>query len=59
MNRVTLATRGDVETEKPVAAKPKAQSHIRQARSAPSIKLPETGPMAAMLKKLLGAKKED
>lgn len=33
----------------------KAQSHIRQARTQqPQIKLPETGPMAAMLKKLLG-----
>jgi len=33
----------------------KAQSHVRQARpSKPDVKLPETGPMAAMLKKLLG-----
>jgi len=33
----------------------KAQSHIRQARpSQPPVKIPETGPMAAMLKKLLG-----
>ena len=54
MNRITLATRGEIEEEKPVATKPKAQSHIRQARPAPSIKLPETGPMAAMLKRLLG-----
>jgi peptidyl-tRNA hydrolase, PTH1 family len=61
MNKVTLATRGEVEEEKPVLApaKPKGQSHIRQARVAPSIKLPESGPMAAMLKKLLGQKKED
>jgi peptidyl-tRNA hydrolase, PTH1 family len=66
MNKVTLATRGEVEEEKPALAqekpvntKPKAQSHIRQARPAPSIKLPESGPMAAMLKKLLGHKKED
>ena len=38
-------------------AKPakKGQSHIRQARpQAPVAKLPETGPMAAMLKKLFG-----
>lgn len=56
MNRVTLATRGEIEEEQP---KPKAQSHIRQARSGPTIKIPETGPMAAMLKKLLGQKKED
>ncbi|MHA6731884.1 aminoacyl-tRNA hydrolase [Devosia sp. A369] len=34
---------------------PKGQSHIRQARPAkPAAKLPESGPMAAMLKKLLG-----
>jgi peptidyl-tRNA hydrolase, PTH1 family len=66
MNKVTLATRGEVEEEKPALAqekpvntKPKAQSHIRQARVAPSIKLPEAGPIAAMLKKLLGHKKED
>ena len=59
MNRITLATRGEVEEPalapaKAAAVKPKAQSHIRQARSAPLIKLPETGPMAAMLKRLLG-----
>jgi PTH1 family peptidyl-tRNA hydrolase len=35
------------------AAPPKGQSHIRQARnSAAPAKLPETGPMAAMLKRL-------
>ena len=34
---------------------PKGQSHIRQARpQQPSIKVPQAGPMAAMLKKLLG-----
>ena len=64
MNKVTLATRGEVEEQALAPArladvKPKAQSHIRQARPAPSIKLPESGPMAAMLKKLLGHKKED
>ncbi len=33
----------------------KAQSHIRQARpQTPQIKVPESGPMAVMLKKLLG-----
>ncbi|MDP3899229.1 MAG: aminoacyl-tRNA hydrolase [Mesorhizobium sp.] len=33
----------------------KGQSHIRQARpSQPAVKLPESGPMAAMLKKLFG-----
>jgi len=54
MSKVSLAVRGPDEkpAEKP---KPKAQSHIRQARAnQPSVKVPETGPMAAMLKKLFG-----
>ena len=66
MNRVTLALRdklvptGDDDRPPPKAPKvqgPKAQSHIRQARpqQAPA-KLPESGPMAAMLKKLFGKK---
>jgi PTH1 family peptidyl-tRNA hydrolase len=61
MNKVTLATRNDTPVAAPTPkAAPKAQSHIRQARpSAPQVKLPETGPMAAMLKKLLGTRKED
>jgi PTH1 family peptidyl-tRNA hydrolase len=51
MNKVSLAVGGNVGQPKPE----KAQSHIRQARSQPpQVKLPETGPMAAMLKKLLG-----
>ncbi|HTN60123.1 MAG TPA: aminoacyl-tRNA hydrolase [Devosia sp.] len=52
MNKIALATKSSDEapTEKPA---PKAQSHIRQARPAkPQAALPETGPMAAMLKKL-------
>jgi PTH1 family peptidyl-tRNA hydrolase len=59
MNKITLALRerltptGDDDT--PPAKAPKQQSHIRQARSQqPAVKVPETGPMAAMLKKLLG-----
>jgi len=58
MNRVTLALRDKLtptgDDDRPP---PKAQSHIRQARpqQAPA-KLPETGPMAAMLKKLFGGK---
>lgn len=67
MNRVTLALRdklqptGAEDTPPPKAAKvakPSAgQSHIRQARPAqPAAKLPESGPMAAMLKKLFGDK---
>lgn len=54
MNRVTLATSGKSgkdETAKP--PKPAGQSHIRQARQGkPAI--PASGPMAEMLKKLLG-----
>ena len=64
MNRITLALREKLQPtgddDRPPPKQPKepkavAQSHIRQARQqAPSVKLPETGPMAAMLKKLLG-----
>jgi PTH1 family peptidyl-tRNA hydrolase len=64
MNRVTLALRDklvpndDDDRPPPKAPKgqsPKAQSHVRQARpQQPAVKLPETGPMAAMLKKLFG-----
>lgn len=63
MNRVTLALRdklqptGADDTPPPKQKPAKAQSHIRQARTqAPAIKVPETGPMAAMLKKLFGNK---
>lgn len=53
MNKVSLATRQADEEARPRAAK--AQSHIRQARPAkPAAAIPESGPMAAMLKKLLG-----
>jgi PTH1 family peptidyl-tRNA hydrolase len=53
MNKVALATGG--KEEKPARPAPKAQSHIRPARAAkPQAKVPETGPMAAMLKKLFG-----
>lgn len=52
MNKVALATGGKEEKPQKPA---KEQSHIRQARSAkPKAKIPETGPMAAMLKKLFG-----
>jgi PTH1 family peptidyl-tRNA hydrolase len=66
MNRVTLALRdklvptGDDDRPPPKAPKaqsPKGQSHVRQARpQQPAVKLPESGPMAAMLKKLFGNK---
>jgi PTH1 family peptidyl-tRNA hydrolase len=59
MNKITLALREKLQPtgdeDRPPPKQPKAQSHIRQARQqAPTVKLPETGPMAAMLKKLLG-----
>lgn len=65
MNKITLALRdrlqptGDDDRPPPKAPKAgepkKAQSHIRQARAPqPNVKIPETGPMAAMLKKLFG-----
>ena len=53
MNKLALAVKPSEEpAEKPA---PKAQSHIRQARaSKPQIEVPKSGPMADMLKKLLG-----
>jgi PTH1 family peptidyl-tRNA hydrolase len=63
MNKLALATGAKAEDEKPAKAPkpPKApkpaQSHIHQARnSAQPKKLPETGPMAEMLKKMFGPK---
>jgi PTH1 family peptidyl-tRNA hydrolase len=57
MNKVSLAVRG---SETPAEEKParKSQSHIRQARPKPPPKaeIPEGGPMATMLRKLLGGK---
>ncbi|MER9300620.1 aminoacyl-tRNA hydrolase [Mesorhizobium sp. M0621] len=61
MNKASLAVQGKAgaEPEKPAQKQQgsKQQSHIRQARpqQAPA-KLPESGPMAAMLKKLFGGK---
>ncbi len=58
MNKLSLAVRGNAEPEleKPAQKQaPKQQSHVRQARpQQPVAKLPESGPMAAMLKKLFG-----
>lgn len=70
MNKAALAlgsSRNDVaapsQKQSPAAssagapAKPKGQSHIRQARTnQPAVKLPDSGPMASMLKKLFGPK---
>ncbi len=57
MNRLALRTQSDepAGAKGQGSAKPKGQSHIRQARqTGPKPKLPEKGPMADMLKKLLG-----
>ncbi|MEQ1949961.1 aminoacyl-tRNA hydrolase [Mesorhizobium sp. CN2-181] len=61
MNRVTLALRDALpptgEHDRPPPKAPKPQSHIRQARpQQPTVQVPESGPMAAMLKKLFGNK---
>jgi PTH1 family peptidyl-tRNA hydrolase len=66
MNKLAIAVNGDgaerdarPETADPTRKKAPAQSHIRAARpKAPPAKLPEDGPMAAMLRKVLG-KKDD
>jgi PTH1 family peptidyl-tRNA hydrolase len=63
MNKLSLAVQGKATPEPEKAAQkqqaPKQQSHVRQARpQQPAVKLPETGPMAAMLKRLFG-KKDD
>jgi len=59
MNRVALAMQPARPARDDTAAAPpdaKGRSHVRQARPQAAPKLPETGPMAAMLKKLLGGK---
>ena len=62
MNRVALA----LNSEEPSGAKgggaktapptPKAESHVRAARSASPPPMPDTGPMAGMLRRLFGTK---
>lgn len=44
---------------KPASGKPAGKSHIHQARNTRAAKPPESGPMAAMLKKLLGNADDD
>jgi len=60
MNKLALATGAKAEDDKPAKAQkaaPSGQSHIRQARNFNQPKkLPETGPMAEMLKKMFGPK---
>jgi PTH1 family peptidyl-tRNA hydrolase len=54
MNRLALAGSDGAKAE---PTKPRGQSHIRPARpQPPAVKVPETGPMASMLKKLFGDK---
>ena len=56
MNRIALFGGGKGEP-KPEQSATKQQSHIHQARTqSPTLKLPEPGPMAAMLKRLFGGK---
>ncbi|TWG96835.1 PTH1 family peptidyl-tRNA hydrolase [Mesorhizobium sp. J18] len=60
MNKVSLAVpRGQAAKADPApSGKTRGQSHIHQARpKEPSVELPESGPMAAMLRKLFGNKK--
>ena len=55
MNKLALAIPRQAKDD-PVSP-PREQSHVRQARpKEPAAKLPETGPMAAMLRRLLGNK---
>lgn len=68
MNRVALAVADKAPAsaaakDKPAkngasGSKPKAQSHIRQARARPAAAPPKSGPMADMLKKLFGSKED-
>ena len=62
MNKIALALGDKAEEEKPrkenknTEKKPAGQSHIHQARNHIQPKLPATGPMADMLKKMFGNK---
>jgi PTH1 family peptidyl-tRNA hydrolase len=57
MNKVALALGGKAEEERPKAEKkPAGQSHIHQARGHAQPKMPASGPMADMLKKMFGNK---
>ena len=58
MNKLALATGSQAEGKPKAERKPPGQSHVHQARNhAQPKKLPESGPMADMLKKLFGEKK--
>ncbi|KAA0701214.1 aminoacyl-tRNA hydrolase [Neorhizobium sp. P12A] len=64
MNKIALALGGKAEEETPPKSekkpekKPAAKSHIHQARNHNQPKMPTSGPMADMLKKMFG-KKDD
>jgi PTH1 family peptidyl-tRNA hydrolase len=62
MNKLALALGGKAEEEKKTGPapekKPAAKSHIHQARNHSQPKMPTSGPMADMLKKMFG-KKDD
>ncbi|TCR92173.1 aminoacyl-tRNA hydrolase [Rhizobium sp. BK376] len=60
MNKIALALGGKAEEETPPKPerKPAAKSHIHQARNHNQPKMPTSGPMADMLKKMFG-KKDD
>lgn len=63
MNKLAIAVNGDgaAREARPETADPtrrKAQSHVRAARPKPQVEPPKTGPMAAMLAKVLGKKDE-
>lgn len=55
MNKLALATKPDADDKPAPKPAPAGQSHIRQARQPkPQVDVPKSGPMADMLKKLLG-----
>lgn len=57
LNKLTLATGGKPELEKPAKPAAAGKSHIHQARNHQQPKaLPATGPMADMLKRMFGPK---
>jgi PTH1 family peptidyl-tRNA hydrolase len=59
MNKIALALGGKAEEEAPKSEKKAvAKSHIHQARNHSQPRMPESGPMAEMLKRMFG-KKDD
>ncbi|WP_269580610.1 aminoacyl-tRNA hydrolase [Roseibium sp. Sym1] len=54
----TDKTTAGAPAQKAASTKPKGQSHIRQARQAKPVNVPKSGPMADMLKRLLGGGKD-